>query len=214
MEPPLRRWVAHSVLGVVPILLWAGFHLWEQWAAFFGRDAFVSRLAATSRSPTGVALQVVILIAIAAFAYLELTLRRSAEPEPLALALAERPEAARRLARLARVGTWALLAFVAYHALWLAMPRLAGGDALEAWLRLRQLGSWSHAALHAIGLTGLAIHLWTALPRMAIALGWAQSPETRRGARVSALLVAALFLLLYGQLAGLHASGTGTLWSL
>ena len=38
MSSPIRLWRAHELAGSVPVALWIGLHLWEQWAAFAGRD--------------------------------------------------------------------------------------------------------------------------------------------------------------------------------
>ncbi len=213
----LRAWRAHELLGSVPIALWAGFHLWEQWAAFGGRDLWLERMARTSHGALALAVELALAILPAlAWVALELRLRaQRSEPEALRFALAEDREAARRLGLLARVGSWVFFGWLLYHAAWLWLPKLSANEPLLAWVALRdRLGTWPHAIAHAIGLTAMTVHLSAAAPRLAIALGWVSSPEGRRAARLSGLIVALGLLFLYAQLAGWHAAGRGTLWSL
>lgn len=214
--PSLRAWRVHEVAGTVPVLAWAAFHLWEQWAAFAGRDAWSARMARTSHGVLPVALELVAgVLPVLVWMALDVGLRRRhPEPEELRMAMAEEPESARRLALLARVASWAFMLFVLYHAGWLWLPKLlAGSEPLRTWTVLRGgLGAWPHAIAHAIGLTAFAVHAWASVPRLAIALGWVSAPESRRAARLSALIVAAGLLLLYAQLAGWHAAGRGTIW--
>ena len=214
----LRAWRAHALIGTVPVLAWAAFHLWEQWAAFAGRDAWSARMTRTSHGALPIAIELAVgLLPVLAWMALDVGLRRRhPEPEELRMAMAEAHQSARRLGLLARASSWALMLFVLYHAGWLWLPKLLeGSEPLRTWTELRSgLGAWPHAIAHAIGLTALAVHTWASIPRLAIVLGWVSGPESRRAARLSALIVAAGLLLLYAQLAGWHAAGRGTIWSI
>lgn len=214
----LRSWRARELAGSVPVIAWAAFHLWEQWPAFAGRDAWSARMASTSHGPFAIAAELALGIApVLAWMALDVALRvRGEEPTELRHAMAEDPEAARRLGLLARAAGWLLALFVLYHAAWLWLPKLtSGSEPLRAWTALRaSLGTWPHAIAHAVGLTALAVHVWSTAARLPILLGWAETPETRRAARLSGLIVAAGLLLLYAQLAGWHAAGRGTVWSI
>lgn len=213
-----RAWRAHELLGSLPIALWAGFHLWEQWPAFAGRDAWLARMAQSSHGALALAIEIVLAVA-PALAWIALDLRlqiQRSEPEALRLAMAEDPEVARRLGLLVRAGSWIFFGWLLYHAAWLWLPKLTtGGEPMRAWIAMRDgMGTWPHAIAHAVGLTAMTVHLWAAVPRLAIALGWVGSPEGRRAARLSGLILALGLVLLYAQLAGWHAAGRGTLWSL
>src|SRR5690606_33834954 len=111
---------------------------------------------------------------------------------------------------------WIFFAWLVYHAAWLWLPKLtAGAEPARARIALRdELGTLLHATPHAVGLTALGVHLAAAVPRLAVALGWASAPEGRRAARLSGLVLAVGFFVLYAQLAGWHAAGRGTVWPL
>ncbi len=213
-----RLWRAHELLGTVPISLWACVHLWEQWAAFAGRDAWSARMTRTSHGLFAIAIELLFAILPAlAWIALEVHLRvRETEPEALRWAMAEQEEAARRLGLLARFASWVFFAWLIYHAGWLWLRKLtSGSEPLLAWMALRDgLGTYPHAILHAIGLTAFTVHFTASIPRLAIVLGVARTRESRRAARLSGLIVALGLLLLYAQLAGWHAAGRGTIWSL
>jgi hypothetical protein len=215
---PERLWRAHEVIGSVPIALWLGFHLWEQWAAFAGRDAWAERMGRTSLGPIAIATEVLLAILPAlVWIALEAHLRISGpEPGALRLAMAEDAESARRLGLLARVASWVFFVWVLHHASWLWWPKLASGaEPLRAWVALRaQMGALGPAIWNAIGLVTMAVHLWAAVPRTLAALEWTQTPEGRRAARLCGLVLGAFALVLYAQLAGWHASGRGTIWPL
>lgn len=217
--PSLRAWRVREVTGTVPVLAWAAFHLWEQWAAFAGRDAWSARMSRTSHGALPIAIEVAAgVLPVLVWMALDVGLRTRGrrEPDELRMAMAEDPESARRLGLLARVSSWIFMLFVLYHAGWLWLPKLLeGSEPLRTWTVLRGgLGAWPHAIAHAVGLTAFAVHTWASVPRLAIVLGGVSAPESRRAARLSALIVAAGLLLLYAQLAGWHAAGRGTIWSM
>jgi hypothetical protein len=220
MQAALRRdrlWRAHELLGSVPVALWACVHLYEQWSAFASRDAWAERMAKSAGS-LGLASELAIVIVPAlAWIGLELYLRLTGpEPDALRSALAERPEAARRLGALARVSSWLFFGWLLYHAGWLWLPKLLDGtEPLRTWVTLTSgLGTLPHAILHAVGLTVLVVHLTAAVPRFVIAFELVARAEGRRAARLSGLIVSLGIFLLYAQLAGWHAAGRGTIWSL
>jgi hypothetical protein len=140
---------------------------------------------------------------------------RTREPEALSRAMAEDEASAKRLGLLARAASWIFFAWMIFHAIWLWLPKLSGAEPLDAWIALRTgMGTWPIAIANGVGLCAFAIHLWGALPRLFIALGWIDSPESRRGARLSGFAIGVFFLVLYAQLAGFHAAGRGTIWPL
>lgn len=208
-------WRAHALVACVPIA-WVIFHLWEQWAAFAGRDAWVARMSTTSIGGGAILGEVLGgVLPIVLWIVLELRLRRR-EPIALRFAMAEDPALAQRLGLVTRAASWLFAMWALYHAGWLWAPKLVGDvEPLRTWVVLRnELGTWPHAVAHAIGLTALAVHVWAAIPRAAIAQGLADRPESRRAARVSGLILALGIVVLGAQLAGWHAAGRGTVWSM
>jgi hypothetical protein len=212
----LRAWRAHELFGAAAYP-WACFHLWEQWSAFAGRGAFLERMSSTSHGGLATAAEIALgLVPAIAWIGLEARLRvQGPEPTDLARAMAEDGEAAKRLGLLARACSYVFYGWLLYHAAWLWLPKLIEGDEpLRTWLTLRDgMGTWLHATLHAIGITAFAVHLFAAVPRAALALGWAGGPEARRAARLSGAIMSLGLLLLYAQLAGWHAAGAGAIWS-
>ena len=213
-----RLWRARELLGSFAVLGWGSFHLWEQWSAFGGRDAYVGRMAVTSHGTSALAAELLLgVFPVLAWIGLEARLRAlSKEPEALRAAMAETPALARRLGPITTVGSWVFYLWLAYHVVWLFGPKIAeGSEPLRTWLYLREgLGTWVHAVAHAIGLTAFAVHVWGAVPRTAIVMGWAPTPESRRAARLIGWIVGVALLVLYAQLAGWHAAGAGTVWPL
>lgn len=208
----LRTWRAHELAGSAP-LVWAGFHLWEQWAAFAGREGWAARIARTSQGGWAIALELAVgILPALVWMALDVGLRvRGEEPAPLRNAMAEDPESARRLGLLARVGAWVFLLFLLYHAGWLWLPKLTEGfEPLRSWAALRgALGTWPHAILHAVGLTALAVHAWASVTRLGIVFQLVDAKDARRALRLSAAILAVALLLLYAQLVGWHAAGRG-----
>lgn len=213
-----RLWRARELLGGVVVLAWAGFHLWEQWSAFGGRDAYAERMANTSHGGLTLVFELSAgVFPVIAWVAIEARLRASSEePADLKSAMAESPELARRLGMIATAGSWVFFAWLIYHSVWLFGPKITeGSEPLRSWLHLREgLGTWPHAVLHALGLTGFAVHVWASFPRLSIVLGWAKTPESRRAARLSGFIVGVGLLILWAQLVGWHAAGAGTVWPL
>lgn len=210
-----RLWIARELTGGLGPLVWGAVHLFEQWSAFGGREAFVSRTTQTGHGALATAAEILIGIApVLAYIALDLILARREEPETLAQASAEDEALARRLSRLGKWGSRVFALFVLYHVAWLWLPKLVeGSDPVRTWLALRDgMGLFAHTIAHAIGLTAFAVHLWQSIPRLAAVAGLGRSPEQRRAARMSGLILAIFALLLFAQLAGWHAAGTGTIW--
>lgn len=216
--PSEKLWRARELTSSAVVLLWAGFHLYEQWSAFGGRARFVEQMSSTSLGGAALLVEVLLgVLPIAVWLVLEVRLAiGGGEPPALAGALAEQPELARRLARIVRGGSWIFLAFLIVHVAWLWAPKLGeGAEPLRTWMRLRtELGTWPLALAHALGLTGFLLHAAAAPVRIGIVLGGLPTPESRRAARLSGLIVALGVVILFAQLVGWHAAGTGTVWSM
>jgi hypothetical protein len=211
-----NAWRLHALVSSVPVALWTGVHLWEQWAAFGGRARWLNRMGATTGGVLGPALELLLgILPLLLWFTLEVRLRPAGEPEALRWAYGEGASQRIRMGRLATVAGWVLLAFLAYHAAWLWVPRVLGGaEPAVAWAQLEtSLGSWAHATAHAVGITALAVHLAFAPARVLVAYDLLGDAEGRRAARLSGAVVAVLLFVLYGQLAGWHATGAGTFWS-
>ena len=215
---PETLWRAREVTSGAVVLGWAAFHLWEQWAAFGGRGRFVERMSATSSGSAALLVEVLFGVApIVLWLALEVRLAMiGPEPPALAGAMAEHPELARRLGRIVRVAGWTLMLFLTVHLVWLWAPKLAeGSEPLRTWERLRgELGTWPLAPAHAVGRGALAFRAAGVPVRPAPASGARPPPEAPGAARLSGLIAALGLLVLYAQLAGWHAAGTGTIWPL
>ncbi len=213
-----RLWRVRELLGGGVVLAWACFHLWEQWSAFGGLGAYAARMTTTSHGGLALAAELVLgVFPVLVWIALEARLRaRSEEPVDLKGAMAESPELAKRLGLIATAGSWVFFAWLLYHSVWLFGPKIAeGSEPLRSWLTLREgLGTWPHATLHALGLTGFSVHVWASVSRLSIVMGWAKTPESRRAARLCGAIVGVGLLILCAQLVGWHAAGAGTVWPL
>ena len=214
----LRSWRARELLGTLGLGGWALFHLWEQWSAFGGRADFVARTTSTSHGALAIATELSLgILPIVLFVMVDLGTARTSEPSALRAALAQTPSLAARLGRIGKWGSRVLVAFLLAHIVWLWLPKLIGSsEPVETWVRLRgSMGTWPMSVLHAVGMTALAVHVWQSVPRLAIVLDLVDGrPDILRALRASGLIVALGLILLYGQLAGWHASGAGTFWPL
>ena len=213
-----RLWRARELLGSVGLAVWAGFHLWEQWSGFGGRESFVARMLGTSQQTHHLIIEFVLgVLPAVLWVLIEARIRLGIpEPRGLAMAMAEDEETARRLGYIVRVSSWLFYGWLLYHVAWLWLPKLTdGADPLWTWIQLRgQLGGWARAGFLAVGLSAFLFHAWGALPRLMASLDLMATPETRRAARLSGLIVALGVLVLYAQLAGWHAAGAGAIWPL
>lgn len=213
-----KLWRAREVIASVVVLGWALFHVWEQFAAFGGRPRFMERMMATSHGSAALFVEVLFGVGpIVLWLGLEARLVFGGrEPEALRECMAEDPDLARRVGSIVRVGSWLFLFFLVVHVGWLWLPKLTeGAEPLRTWMRLREeLGTWPMAVVHALGLTGFVLHGAAAPIRVATVFGGLPSPQARRAARWSGLIVVLGVALLLAQLIGWHAAGTGTVWSM
>ncbi|MFK7985388.1 MAG: hypothetical protein AB8I08_05110 [Sandaracinaceae bacterium] len=216
MPSPVQLWRARELVGALGIGGWAAFHLYEQWAGFAGRDAYVARTLSTSVGTLATLTEVALgVLPLLAYLVLDGLTFRAKEPPALAGALADDPDLALRLGRIGRWGSRVLALFLLYHIAWLWLPQPGSEDPEQTWSMLHQsLGTWPHVIGHAIGITALAVHVWQSVPRLALVLGLVQRAEMLRALRVSGLIVGVGVLFLFAQLAGWHASGTGIVWPL
>lgn len=216
MPSTVQMWRARELVGALGIVGWALFHLYEQWSGFAGRDAYVARTLSTSVGTLATLTEVALgILPVLAFLVLDGLTWRSREPEPLRGALADDPDLALRLGRIGRWGSRVLALFLLYHVAWLWLPQPGSEDPTQTWSTLHQsLGTWPHVIGHAIGMTALAVHVWQSLPRLALVLGLVQRAEMLRALRISGIIVGVGILLLFAELAGWHASGTGIIWPL
>jgi succinate dehydrogenase/fumarate reductase cytochrome b subunit len=193
--------LAHSALGVVPLAVYACFHLWQQWPALLAREAWVDRARVWQ---PGRLVGGLLLCMIAAHAWLGLRrLRRrgatQAEPGPR-----------NSLAGFQAFTGLLLLGFVVFHVLQVwpsaAGPQASVRDAYDVlWTTL---GAPTVLVSYVVGVTALAFHLATGLSRFAERL----LPRfSRRSLRYVAGLLGLLLWLGYLQLVGRFAIGEGLL---
>jgi succinate dehydrogenase/fumarate reductase cytochrome b subunit len=209
---PTRSPRAYAILAAFPLTAWSLFHLWEQWAVFDGRQAWIDRAGATSRGPIAIAIESVVIASLLAWAVLggRARLARTAIG-------ASAPEASfgeRVIAILGRAGAPIALAFLAIHVGHFWIPKVVeGATAIETWSRMtHELGQPWMIVLYAIGASAVAFHLAAALPRALEALGWIANEPRRRAAMLASCALALVIWVLSIQLVGWLATGTGLLW--
>ena len=212
----LRLQRLREALASLGVGAWAVFHLWQEWSGFKGRHVWEAHQSSGGESVWRlIALLTLGLTPVIIVCSLDLILLRRREGRArVARALAENESLARRLLLIGTAATWSLAVFALYHAAWLSLPTLLGRSGPSAtWSRLMDgLGTWPHAAAHAVGLTALTIHLWQSVPRAALTFGRVERAETRRAIRAGGLVLGLTLLALYAQLTGWFAAGAGTVW--
>lgn len=194
---PLTR--LHGLLGI-----WLGgyllFHLWEQWPALAGREAWLERMRATTSRRWEIAL---VLVPFATHVVLGLV---------RALRDWNRGQRdARGLARLqALTGVGALL-FVVHHVRQVWSP--ASGPhthLLSGYAALRhEVGRPIDLVLYVVGISCIAFHLAHGLVRLATAWGGPRSVQALRLARYAAGLAGFALWLALLHLLGHFAIGEG-----
>jgi hypothetical protein len=202
----------HALVGSVPLLAWGLFHVWEQWAAFDGRLAWLARMRATSSGLGAVAEVAVGVLPLALWAGLHVRARVLGERIPGA---AREGDDALGLAlgTVATVATPAALLFLGWHVGWLWGARMLGAAPVELFDAMqRTLGLPWALVLHAFGLAAVAWHLAAALPDALEAGGVISSPEALRSARIVTLTVGLALFVLTVQLVGWLGTGAGTFW--
>jgi succinate dehydrogenase/fumarate reductase cytochrome b subunit len=214
VRSPSRRF--HAVIAALPLAIWTLFHLWEQWAAFAGSDAWLARMRTTSEGAIAIAIEVV-AIALPLAIWAALTLRAAIRREPLPGAAATGDRGfALALGRLAPIACVVALLFLAIHVGHLWGPKIVrGASALESWAAItHDLGRPWMLVLYAIGLAAIALHIAVSIPAALVALGWIASDEARRQALLVSSVLALSIWVLAVQLTGWVATGTGTFWAI
>lgn len=202
----------HAIVATVPLLFWGAFHVWEQWAAFRGRLAWLVRMRATSNG-VGLAAEILLgVLPLVLWSALHVRARLRGERLPGAARESDEP-----LGKgLGLVGPWAssvALAFLAFHVVWLWGAKMMGAAPVELYdMMQRTLGLPWALVLHAVGLAAVAWHLAAALPDGLEAAGVVSTPEGRRSTRIVTLVIGLCLFVLTAQLTGWLGTGTGTFW--
>jgi hypothetical protein len=188
------------------------FHVWEQWAAFRGRLAWLVRMRATSAGPM-IALEVLLgVLPLLVWAVLHVRARVVGERLPGAAREGEGP-LAEGLGLVGPVASSVALVFLLWHVGWLWIAKVRGAAPVELYDMLqRTLGLPWALVLHAIGLAAVAWHLAAALPDGLEAAGVVSTPEGRRSTRIVTLVVGLCLFVLCAQLVGWLGTGAGTFW--
>ncbi len=200
------------MLGVVPLLPWALFHLAEQWTAFGGRAAWLGRMRVTSTGAMGV-LELAVVLSCAVWLVLLVRGRLGQRSAP-GREVAHESALSRGLAAVEEPAAFLTASLVLVHALTLWGPRFLGWASLaEGYELLRTAsGRWPGLVLAAFGISAFVVHLAASVPNAALLLGFGTSKESRQAARLVGLGLSACLLVLLTQLHGWHATGTGTVW--
>lgn len=211
--PPEERLARlHAVIATVPLLVWGAFHLWEQWAVFRGRLAWLARMRTTS---TGAAVALEIALAVlplVVWAVLHVRARVLGHRVPGDAR--ERDDAlGRGLGTVATVASPVALLFLLWHVGWLWGAKMLGAAPVELYDAMqRTLGLPWALVLHAFGLGAVGWHLAAALPDGLEAAGVISSPEGLRSARIVTVTMGLALFVLFAQLVGWLGTGAGTFW--
>lgn len=188
--PKLAR--IHAWIGVWLAVVLV-FHVWEGWAALYGREAHGARVAATSLRGVGlVASIVLVLLPFAAHAAIGVFL--AARPRGTeAGAYASR--GVRHLHVAAGITTLAFLVFHVGHA-WI--PGLGAGATMLPYEALWvDLGKPAVLGVYLVGLTAAIFHLSQGLGAAAVTLGVARTPGSARSARMLSAVFAIVLWFFY-----------------
>jgi len=202
----------HALVATVPLLAWSAFHVWEQWAAFRGRLAWMVRMRATS---TGMAIAVEVALGVLPLViWAVLHLRARLRGDRLPGASREGDDAlGLGLGAVAPFASTVALAFLLWHVGWLWAQKLLGASTVEVYDAMqRTLGLPWALVLHAFGLGAVAWHLAAALPDGLEAAGLTSSTEARRSTRIATIVVGLCLFVLTAQLVGWLGTGTGSFW--
>lgn len=212
-QSPQARWLA--ILSVFAVLPWLLLHLWEQWAAFAGRAAWLERMHGTSNSVgmrvaevLGGVLPVLVLAVLGARAI------AAGGPLPGHAAHDDDGVLVRFLARASKPALALTVAFLVVHVGWLWAPRALGTTSLaEGYEALRvAAGTPALLVVHAVGLCAVALHVAASLPAWLVVSGIVETRDGRRSAALLSVGLSACLLVLAVQLYGWHATGAGTVW--
>lgn len=203
---------ALALLSSLPLAVQLVFHLWQEWAVFAGRYAYLDRLALTTTTLATVVVGIVFVLPIAAWTVLlaRALVRRDRIPGE---ARPGDPPIARALGGVIRViSPLAAVTVLAHVSLfWLTrivqgQPPLFADD-----LGQTALGQPGWLVVHGLLVFAVTWHVAATLPdglRAADLVG----EDGRRSAFVVTAVFGACLFVLYAQLAGWLATGLGTFW--
>lgn len=206
----------HAAIAAMPLAVWTAFHLWEQWAAFAGRDAWVARMGETSRGPGAITAELALVVA-PILVWAALTLRSLIARQALPGAAREEDRGAVRVVgRLAPLAAVAAIAFLVIHLAQLWAPKLiSGASTTEQWVVLTHaLGRPEMLVIYAAGLSAISLHLAAAIPAALEALGLVTTPEGRRSTMLVSVTFGVCAWILAAQLVGWLGTGAGTFWAI
>jgi hypothetical protein len=176
----LGRW--HAALGGV-LGVYVVFHLWQQWPALLGRDAWLDRArhAAVPRP-----LKLVLLAVVLGHVLLgAIRLKAGAHPAD------DSPIAGMRRVQLFFGAL--VLAFLAVHVPLVQWTPGPASTVTDVYARLTdQLGRPGMLAAHLVGITAVCMHFGLGLGRAAVSFGLVK--DARASVYVAGFLAAALFL--------------------
>jgi hypothetical protein len=211
-RPEERLARLHAVIATVPLLVWGAFHVWEQWAAFRGRLAWLARMRTTS---TGAAIAVEIVVAVlplVVWAVLHVRARVLGYRVP-GDAREGDDGLGRGLGTVSTLASPVAIVFLLWHVGWLWGAKVLGAAPVELYDAMqRTLGLPWALIVHAFGIGAVAWHLAAALPDGLEAAGVISTPEGLRSARIVTITVGLALFILFVQLVGWLGTGAGTFW--
>jgi succinate dehydrogenase / fumarate reductase cytochrome b subunit len=193
--------LVHSFVGLFPLGLFLPFHLWANWAALSGREAWVDRGRAL-----GPAFQAVLGLAFGLCLIAHLWLwPRGAEPRPQALV------GSLALRRLQQITGVAFLLFLGYH-IYQVLPARLNPDLFGAGaygVLWDGLGEPVTLGVYIVGISALYFHFAHGLCRAAVTWGIVSRPSSITALRCGAGLVGFALWAFSLQLVSHFAIGQG-----
>lgn len=205
---------ALAIASSIPLAGQLVFHLWEEWSVFSGRRAFVDRHGETSTTLATLAELLLFVLPLALWAVLLVRALTKRAPIP-GEARPGDGVVARALGSVIRVVSPIAATFVVVHAGMLWGARVLFGEApLRAYDLLQiTMGRPAYLVFYGVGIPAVLWHLAATLPDGLEGLGIVGESGRRQAHVVTAVLGLCLFVL-YAQLAGWLATGTGTFWAI
>jgi hypothetical protein len=203
---------ALAILSSVPLVVQLVFHIYQEWAIFGGRYAFVDRLASTT-TPLATVIALVLFV-LPMSAWIVLLARAIAARAPIpGQSRAGDPPIARALGGVIRVVSPLAAIGLVVHVVMLWGGRIAN-DQAPLWtydLLRTTFGQPLWLGFNGLFVVATTWHLSATLPDGLEALGVVGAEGRRSSFVVTAVLGACLFVL-YAQLTGWLATGLGTFW--
>jgi hypothetical protein len=209
---PEREKRALALLSSLPLAAQLVFHLWQEWAIFAGRYAYLDRLAQTTGPLATIVIGLLFVLPIACWCVLLVRALMRRDPIP-GQARPGDPPVARALGGVIRVVSPLAAITILAHVTLFWVSRITGGEPPLFAYDLGQTvpGQPVWLVVHGLLVFSVTWHLAATLPDGLEAADIVGENDRRSAFAVTAVFGACLFVL-YAQLAGWLVTGLGTFW--